>query len=199
MNSVVKKSIIAVTGALALVVAGGSSVHAYTSWQAGKEHLNATSDYIDGLVDHINDIKAVQNKKIEEVNTLQAKADDLQKKIDVEKGITTGLKKELFTTHTKWSEDVKEKEKEKETIQNELKTVKEQISEKEQTIKQNETEITRLNDELAKAKTKSSADDKKISELEQAIDDARILREKAEKAYTDATKDQPKNDQAKQQ
>lgn len=34
MNSVVKKSIVAVTGALALIVAGGSSVHAYTSWQA---------------------------------------------------------------------------------------------------------------------------------------------------------------------
>ena len=49
MNSVVKKSIVAVTGALALVVAGGSSVHAYTSWQAGKEHLNKTSEYIDKL------------------------------------------------------------------------------------------------------------------------------------------------------
>lgn len=36
MNSVVKKSIVAVTGALALIVAGGSSVHAYTSWQGGK-------------------------------------------------------------------------------------------------------------------------------------------------------------------
>ncbi|WKY79222.1 hypothetical protein PH197_08305 [Leuconostoc lactis] len=53
MNSVVKKSIVAVTGALALVVAGGSSVHAYTSWQAGKEHLNKTSEYIDKLTDHI--------------------------------------------------------------------------------------------------------------------------------------------------
>lgn len=30
MNSVVKKSIVAVTGALALIVAGGSSVHALT-------------------------------------------------------------------------------------------------------------------------------------------------------------------------
>lgn len=198
MNSVVKKSIVAVTGALALIVAGGSSVHAYTSWQAGKGYLDETSRHIDTLTKHIAGIKADQKKSLDDVNKLQAEAEKLQKQLKFEPGISSGLKKELLDTHANWSKEVSEKEQEKETIQSKLNAVNNQISEKEQTIKNNANEINRLNDELAKAKDKSSEDDKKISELEKAVSDAKDLRDKAQKAVDQLANDQAKKDQAKQ-
>lgn len=187
MKRVVKKSIIAVTGVLALVIAGGSSVHAYTSWQAGKGYLDETSQHIDTLTKHIAEIKADQKKSLDDVNKLHAQADDLKKQLKFEQGITTGLKAELLDTHTHWSNEVTEKEKEKETIQSKLNEVNSQISDKEQTISNQQTEIDNLNSELTKAK-------KQVSELEQAVSDAKDLRDKAQKAV-----DQVKKDQAEQQ
>lgn len=58
------KTLIIVGGLVVALVVGGATAYAYTGWEAGKQHLDKTSENIDKLSRRIQELKTEQNGKV---------------------------------------------------------------------------------------------------------------------------------------
>ena len=157
MNKLMK-ALIVVAGLVVALVVGGATAYAYTGWEAGKQHLDKTSENIDKLSQRIQELKTEQNGKVSEI----ARLNDTVK----------GLQQELLNTKNQWASDRDAKDKE---IQAKINEVNQKIAEGQQAVAEKQKEVDKLNKKLEDS-------DKATSDLERAIKDAKDLRDKSDRA-----------------